>query len=175
MALRIAVDVRHIKDFGIGTYIRNLIHALAEVDRENKYLLASVSPDIPELTGLPPNFELAVYHPAKRRYWDHIAYAWFLKSLAPDLVHMPVNEMPFFMPKPYVVTIHDMSSFLFGGHHGVRDNMRLYGFRRGLLRADKVIAVSEATQRDVENLLAIPARRIRMVYSAPDPRFFEVS
>ncbi len=34
-----------------------------------------------------------------------------------------------------------------------------------------MIAVSDATRRDVENLLGIPAKRIRLVYSAPDPRF----
>jgi glycosyltransferase involved in cell wall biosynthesis len=88
---------------------------------------------------------------------------------------MPVNTLPFFMPKPYVVTVHDMSSFLFGGKAGIREDMRLYGFRRGLLCADRVIAVSEATQHDVERLLGIPAARIRLVYSAPDPRFFEIT
>ena len=37
--LRIVIDVRHIKDFGIGTYIRNLVKALGELDQENQYLL----------------------------------------------------------------------------------------------------------------------------------------
>ena len=37
--LRIVIDVRHIKDFGIGTYIRNLVKALGELDQENRYLL----------------------------------------------------------------------------------------------------------------------------------------
>jgi glycosyltransferase involved in cell wall biosynthesis len=172
MGLRIAIDVRHVGDFGIGTYIRNLVHALAAIDRENHYFLASQTPEIPDLAGLPSNFEIAVYSPPQRKIWDAFAYSWFLKNLVPDLVHMPVNDMPLFMPRPYVVTVHDMSSFLFGGKAGMRESLRLYGFRRGLLNADRVIAVSEATLRDVENLLAIPAKRIRLVYSAPDPRFF---
>ena len=172
MPLRIVIDVRHIRDFGIGTYIRNLIRALAEIDAENQYLLASDNPDEPELSGLPGNFEFAVYHPPKRRIWEHFSYGWFLRSLAPDLIHMPLNQTPFFMPQPYVVTIHDVSSFLFGSHSGMRENIRLYGFRRGLLRSSCVIAVSDATKRDVENLLGVPGERIRQVYSAPDPRFF---
>jgi glycosyltransferase involved in cell wall biosynthesis len=172
MALRIVFDVSHIKDFGIGTYIRNLLYALAGIDSENRYLLATDKPEVPELAGLPANFELAHYHPPGRTYLEHVSYPWFLKSLAPDLIHLPVHEMPFLTPRPYVVTVHDMSNFLFGGRSGIRENMRLYAFRRCLLRADRVLAVSEATQRDVENLLAIPARRIRRVYSAPDPRFF---
>jgi len=73
------------------------------------------------------------------------------------------------------VTIHDMSSFLFGAMSGFRENLRLYSFRRGLVRADRVIAVSAATRRDVENALGVPHHRIRRVYSAPDPRFFGAS
>jgi glycosyltransferase involved in cell wall biosynthesis len=77
------------------------------------------------------------------------------------------------MRKPYVVTIHDMSSLLFDAGRGWRNNLRLYRFRKGLLRADRVIAVSSATRRDVENLMGVPPERIRMVYSAPSPEFFE--
>jgi glycosyltransferase involved in cell wall biosynthesis len=75
------------------------------------------------------------------------------------------------MPRPYVVTIHDMSSLLFGDATQMRTTSRLFLFRRGLLRAARVIAVSGATRRDVENVLGIPASRIRQIYDAPDPRF----
>lgn len=175
MALRIVIDVRHIRDFGIGTYIRNLVQALAVIDQVNQYILVSSEPETPEFAGLPSNFEIAFYKPPRRRFWENFSYGWFLRSLAPDLIHMPVNQMPFWMPRPYVVTIHDVSTFLFGPHSGLRENVRLYRFRRGMLRARCVIAVSEATRRDVENLLAIPAERLRQVYSAPDPRFFDRS
>ena len=172
MPLRIVLDIRHLRDFGPGTYIRNLVRALGVIDTKNHYSLVSETTETPDLPKLPPNFQVVVHHPPKRAILDHLSFPWFLRSLAPDLVHMPVNEIPLLMPSPYVVTIHDMSDFLFGGGSGMRDNYRLYRFRRGLLKADKVIAVSEATQRDVENLLAVPPDRIRTIYSAPDPRFF---
>ena len=34
--LKIVMDARRIRDFGIGTYIRNLIHALATADQHNR-------------------------------------------------------------------------------------------------------------------------------------------
>jgi len=49
--------------------------------------------------------------------------------------------------------------------------LRRYRFRRGLLRAERVIAVSEATKRDCENVLGVPTERIVRVYNAPDPGF----
>ena len=75
------------------------------------------------------------------------------------------------MMRPYVVTVHDMSSLLFEQRSGVRMQLRRYRFRRGLLRARCVIAVSDATRRDVQNLMGVPAARIRRVYNAPDTGF----
>src|SRR6185295_9795308 len=87
------------------------------------------------------------------------------------LYHIPVNRVPLFMCKPYVVTIHDMSSLLFDKRKSWKNSLRQYRFRRGLLRADQVIAVSAATRRDVENMMGVPPDRIRLVYSAPSPEF----
>ena len=50
--------------------------------------------------------------------------------------------------------------------------LRRFRFRRGLLRADRVIAVSEATKRDVENEMGVPPEPHPRVYNAPDPAFF---
>lgn len=170
--LRVVIDVRHIKDFGIGTYIRNLVKALSELDTHNQYLLAANHKDVPDLPVLTPNFETVVYHEPKKPYWDNVTYPWFLKGIAPDVVHLPINNVPLLMRSRYVVTIHDMSSFLFDGRSGFRESIRLHRFRQGLQRADRVIAVSTATRRDVENLLGIRPDRMRLVYSAPDPNFF---
>jgi len=171
MPLRIVIDVRHIRDFGIGTYIRNLVHGLAALDRENHYVLVAPGPDEPELAELPENFETAVYPRQDTDWVNQFSFYFFLRQLGADLVHIPLNSVPLLMPRPYVVTIHDMSSLLFGDATQMRTTSRLFLFRRGLLRASRVIAVSGATRRDVENVLGIPASRIRQIYDAPDPRF----
>jgi glycosyltransferase involved in cell wall biosynthesis len=49
---------------------------------------------------------------------------------------------------------------------------RRFLLRRGLLRAKAIMAVSEATRRDVHDALGIPADRIRVAYNAPNPDFF---
>lgn len=173
MPFRIVIDARRIGDFGIGTYIRNLVHALAEIDQENHYMLLALRPDEPELSGLPPNFCI-VPHPRPDTHWmEHFALYFALREMGADVVHIPLNSVPLLMPRPYVVTIHDMSSLLFSGQAQVRTNFRMFLFRRGLLRAATVIAVSGATRRDVENVLGIPGSRIRQIYDALDPRFLE--
>ena len=95
----------------------------------------------------------------------------FLRKLEADLFHIPLNAVPLLMPKPYLVTVHDMSTLLFASQQGYGNRLRHFYLRRGLIRADRVIAVSMATCRDVEAVLGIPASRMRVVYNAPDPTF----
>jgi len=174
MPLHIAIDVRRIRDFGIGTYIRSLVHALSAIDRENRYTLISGGGDARTLAGLPENFSAAVYSRGDNTAFDHVAFPLFLRGIAPDLVHIPLNRVPLLLMRPYVVTIHDMANLLFPeGRSGLRMQLRRYRFRRGLLRARCVIAVSEATRRDVQNLMGVRPERIRRVYNAPDPGFYQ--
>jgi len=170
---KVVIDVRRVRDFGIGTYIRNLTHALAELDKINRYVLVGFRQDQPLLAGLPGNFQLAAYSRRDDDRWDNLAFPIFLRRFSADLVHIPLNRVPLVLPRPYVVTIHDMASLLFERRSGARMNVRRFRFRRGLQRADRVIAVSEATRRDVQKLLGIPAERVRVVYNAPDPEFFD--
>jgi glycosyltransferase involved in cell wall biosynthesis len=176
MPLQIALDTRRVADFGIGTYIRNLVRALARVDGRNRYKLITTGQAVPEFADLPPNFESAVFPGAKKEGTGQgglaqIRYGLFLRKLEADLFHIPLNAVPLWMPKPYLVTIHDMSTLLFASQLGYRNRLRHFYLRRGLLRADRVMAVSMATCRDVEAVLGIPASRISVVYNAPDPTF----
>jgi glycosyltransferase involved in cell wall biosynthesis len=165
-----------VADFGIGTYIRNLVRALARVDNRNQYKLITTEQAVPEFADLPPNFETAIFPGANKKGIGQdglaqIRYGLFLRKLDADLFHIPLNAVPLLMPKPYLVTIHDMSTLLFASQLGYRNRLRHFYLRRGLLRADRVMAVSMATCRDVEAVLGIPASRIRVVYNAPDPTF----
>ena len=175
MPLRIVCDVRRVRDFGIGTYIHGLLHALAAIDRSNEYVLVALPNDQSDqgaFSGLPPNFKTVTYRKTDLYSSNHVAFPLFLHRLQPSLVHIPLNRVPLFMREPYVVTIHDMASLLFGSGSGLRMQARRYLLRRGLLRAKCIMAGSEATRRDVHDALGIPANRIRLAYNAPNPDFF---
>ena len=170
--LKIVIDARRIRDFGIGTYIRNLIFALAKADQKNQYEIVVSPAQTPLVSGLPPQFQISTYTRDDTRAAEEIALPLFLRHFSANVYHMPLNRVPFFMPKPYVVTVHDLASLLYSEDSGMRMNIRRYRFRRSLLRAGKILAVSAATRRDVVQTLSIPADRVRLVYSAPAPEFF---
>ncbi len=169
MAIRVAIDVRRIGDFGIGTHIRNLIHGLGRLDRQNQYLLVTHEPSTSALKGLGPNFERVHFAPPRHPLLRRAAFPLFLRRLAADVYHIPLNAVPLAMPRPYVVTVHDMSSLIYP--QPMPGGVRIWRFRRGLRRAARVIAVSEATRRDIVDVLGIPAGRIQVIYNAPDPAF----
>src|ERR1700730_15122399 len=104
--LKIVIDARRIRDFGIGTYIRNLVHALAAVDRSNRYVVVAYPADAQLGGSFLASFETTFYHAGDSRPADHIAFPWFLHRFSADVHHLPLNLVPLLMVKPYVVTIH---------------------------------------------------------------------
>ena len=173
--LHIVIDARRIRDFGIGTYIRSLVRALSAIDSINRYTLVSGPEDVRDLAGLPENFRTAVYARQDERHVDNFLFPMFLRGLRPDLVHVPLNRVPLLMIQPYVVTVHDLANLFFEWeeYSKLRIQLRRIRLQRGLARASRVIAVSEATRADVERIAGVPPNRLRLVYNAPDPGFLQ--
>ncbi|MEO8098412.1 MAG: glycosyltransferase family 1 protein [Acidobacteriota bacterium] len=168
--LHIAIDIRRLDFFGIGTYIRNLVMALSRLDSVNQYTLIML-PSTTPLPGLGPNFRTATFSRPDTDVVQNASFPVFIKKLKVDLCHIPLNSVAYWMPRPYVVTIHDLSSITYKAAGGVREALHRERYRRGAVRATRVIAVSNATRRDLESVLGIEPERIRTIYSAPDPAF----
>ena len=54
--MKIAIDVRRMTEFGVGTYTRNVIRALARMDSKNEYFLLGLPEKAREIGVLPENF-----------------------------------------------------------------------------------------------------------------------
>ena len=174
MPLHIVIDARRVRDFGIGTYIRNIARSLSLLDAENQYTLIAHPDDAAELAGLGPNFRIAPFGMGDRGLKHNFSFPGFLRSLKASLYHIPLNSVAWAMPRPYVVTIHDLSSLLFPQRRDFRFTLHQQRYRRGVVRAARVIAVSNATRRDLEAILHLSSDRLSTIYSAPDPAFTSV-
>jgi hypothetical protein len=62
--LRIAIDARKLHDYGIGTYVRNLVYWLARLDFDDRYVLLCRPRDVEYVRSLGTRFEpwLAARH-----------------------------------------------------------------------------------------------------------------
>lgn len=91
------------------------------------------------------------------------------------LLHCPDFIAPRCRPCRAVVTIHDLAFLHFPGildGDGQRYYQRVY---ESVWHADAVIAVSDATRRDITQLLGLPHSRIDLVYEAAAPVFQSVA
>src|SRR6266852_6230741 len=89
MALRIVLDTRRVADFGIGTYIRNLVRTLAKMDTSNRYTLITPVHEVPEFADLPSNFETARYQKRGTAGFAQFGFTVFLRKFAADVFHIP--------------------------------------------------------------------------------------
>jgi glycosyltransferase involved in cell wall biosynthesis len=172
--VKIAIDIRRMTEFGVGTYIRNVVRTLGRLDRENKYLLIGPSSKVEEIGSLPPNFHAVPLHQPERSLKGWWEFRAVLRRLDCDLVHVPnIFSVPRALPCPYVMTVHDMLEHMSLGRKR-NDLWRSVHFQltmRVLRGAARIFAVSNFTKMEMEKLFGIPPERIEVVYNAIDERF----
>ena len=161
-------------EFGVGTYIRNVVRTLAQLDRVSKYFLIGSPDKVAECSPLPPNFHAVALGGGDDTLQGNLAFRAVVRRLECDVVHIPhLFWIPRGLSCPYVLTVHDLLEHMYGSRNAssLRRSVHFYLTRRVLRRAARVIAVSQFTKNEIEKLLAIPDARIEVVYNAIDERF----
>lgn len=186
--MRIGFDLRPLQlssqVMGIGVYIFNLIHALADMDRESHYVFPMIEgKDMPsfrfppsfkyEFEKLPPTFEdhLNVLR-------DKLSLHKIVDKYKLDVAHFtsPLELKIHFDLKSHnhrsIITIHDLTP-LFYGDLIFRRKRRLLKPIFDLLvkdipRVGNIIAVSKNTKKDLMERLNIPEEKITVIYEGAD-------
>jgi glycosyltransferase involved in cell wall biosynthesis len=172
--VKIAIDIRRITEFGVATYTRNVVRALARIDRGNQYLLLGSPKEAAEIGPLPGNFTcvpLVEPNSTPRGYFDCRAT---IKRFGCDIAHIPhLFSLPRNLPCPYVMTVHDVLEHMYGAGEGssLRRSLHFHLTRHVLRGAKRILAVSKFTKSEIEKLFAIPSQRIEVIYNAIDERF----
>jgi glycosyltransferase involved in cell wall biosynthesis len=172
--VKVAIDIRRMTEFGVGTYIRNVVRTLARLDCDSEYFLIGSPAKVAECGALPPNFQSIALLGRDTTLKGNLEFRAIVKRLACDLVHIPhLFWIPRGLSCPYVLTVHDLLEHMYGTRNAssMRRSLHFYLTRRVLQRAARVIAVSQFTRNEIEKLLAIPDDRIEVVYNAIDERF----
>ena len=151
MAMKIAIDARKWRDYGIGTYVRNLVRHLASLDRETTYFLFCDRADEPTLRDLAENFVPVVEDSTGYSLQEHITIPVKLHKLGAQLLHSPHYVLPLLCRTRSIVTIHDCIHLLFPQY---LPNRMAYHYARVMMgsairRSDLVLTVSEASRRDI--------------------------
>lgn len=173
MSYRIAIDARKIRDFGIGTYVRNLILELAEIDADNRYFLFVGPDDVDALPDLPDHFETVIQRAPVYSIRELYALSWQLLRLKIDLYHATHYVLPLWVPCKAVVTIHDIIHLLYPEY--LPNRLAFFYaermIRHGLHRGDRVITVSHNTRSDLRDYFGVKGRKIEVVHNGIEQSF----
>src|ERR1700726_2937812 len=171
--MRVAIDIRRAGDFGIGTYIRNIINQLARTDSETEYLLIGEQRHLQQLDPLPENFMLLDYAYEPGSFHTHMHLPFLLRKYGVDILHMPWFYAPAVVPTRLVLTVHDLTDVLAPpvGATPLVQAGRLYFARRALARAERILAVSHSSKRELSRVFGAPKKKTEVISNALDERF----
>jgi glycosyltransferase involved in cell wall biosynthesis len=174
--VRIAIDARKLRDYGVGTYVRNLLRHLSRLDHSTEYVLLCQQQDcgIPQTLG--PNFRAIPESSPAYSLREQVKVPMDLWREKPDLFHAPHYVLPPLTPCRSVVTIHDCIHLRFPQY---LPNRLGYAYARSSMwfathRSSRILTVSEASKRDILHYFHVPETKIEVIYNAIDERFNEV-
>ena len=187
--MRIGIDARTILNpekgeaIGVGHYTYQLIKNLLDIDHENEYVIffdfRVREKDVKKFTR--PNTTIKFYPFSDYKKYLPGAYNEILgtATLAKenlDIVHStsPLSRIPVAYRGKTVVTFHDLAIYKcpqsFSAVKSAHDKT-VYNLM--VKKADKIIAVSESTKKDLQEIFRLPEDKIKVIYSGLDKRFFE--
>jgi glycosyltransferase involved in cell wall biosynthesis len=158
---------------GTEHYTFELLAALAQIDRQNRYTLYCNQPPA-ALPPLGPNFSLR--HIPFPRLWTHVRLSAELALHPPDVLFVPAHVLPLGVPlrrrMRTVVTIHDMGYMRFPESHtpSQRRELRL-STKWSARNAGRLIAISNTTRDDLVRYADAPPEKISVVHHGVSPRF----
>jgi len=154
---------------GISRYGRNLLPALRALP-ENEYTVylgdRNIPPDFQPDARFHLRFSrLPTRRPPVRILWEQLFLPLALARGGARLLHSLGYVQPLLCPGRSVVTIHDLSFLIYPSHFNRTNRLYLSVFtRQAAARADRTIADSANTKRDVVRLLGVPEEKVAVVY-----------
>jgi len=171
--VRIGIDVRKLHDFGIGTYIRNIVRQLARLDGDSEYVLLARPQDCETLSAIGPNFRSVSETSGNYSIAEQLTIPWALRREGVTLFHAPHYVLPPLVSCKSVVTIHDCIHLMFPQY--LPNRLALAYSRLSIdlaaKRATRVMTVSESSKRDILRFVDVPADKIDVIHNAYDVRF----
>ncbi len=168
--MKIGIDARKIRDFGIGTHIENLIRYIPEFDRENEYLIFHSPQDKDDIPQTAPNIRLVPDTSPKYSIRELVVLPVKMAIQRLDLFHATHYTLPPLRPCQGIVTIHDVIHLRFPEY---LPHPAAYYYAKGMMSAaaqsaKKVITVSECSRQDIIRYLGVPEKKVEVVYNGID-------
>lgn len=158
------------KHGGIGRYAEELLFAMLELDKANKYYIIyndSINRNTYDKLELLPHTELIYSHARHYGFEEQILLPKLLKALPLDVTFFPNFNHPVLFKGNFVVTIHDMVHHKISGHK-LKNRIYFYGYKYIMghaCRASRAIVTpSLASKQEISEIFPECEEKIEVVY-----------
>lgn len=156
---------------GLGNYSRDLVRVLADFYPDNEYVLYNPKPKKVHRLELSSNMREVL---PDSKFWKKFSSIWRQKAISKqitddkiDIYHGLSGELPAALPSKVkkVVTIHDLIFVRYPELYSFFDRkIHFKKFANACKVADKIIAISEQTKKDVVEFLKVDPNKIEVIY-----------
>lgn len=176
--MKIAFDAKRFfhNTSGLGNYSRDLIRILSKYYPENQYLLLHKNKS-ERGSDILENSNVTFVETSKGTMSRQFKMGKDAQKENADIFHGLSGELPLkWGKKPIkkVVTIHDLIFVRYPQYYSFFDKkIHLWKFKKAAKTADKIIAISEQTKRDIIQHLKVPESKIEVIYQGCHKAFKE--
>lgn len=176
--MKIAFDAKRFfhNTSGLGNYSRDLVRILSEYEPENEYLLLNKNKSERGKEILErPNVQFI--ETSKGNLSRQMKMGKDAQKQGADIFHGLSGELPLkWDPTPIkkVVTIHDLIFVRYPQYYSFFDRkIHFWKFKKAADTADRIIAISEQTKKDIIQYLKVPETKIEVIYQGCHHAFKE--
>ncbi|MGG5207541.1 glycosyltransferase family 4 protein [Chryseobacterium sp. MIQD13] len=176
--MKIAFDAKRFfhNTSGLGNYSRDLVRILSQYYPENEYLLLNKkSSERGKEIQEKPNVRFV--QTSKGSLSRQLKMGKDAQKAGVDIFHGLSGELPMKWgkePVKKIVTIHDLIFMRYPQYYSFFDRkIHLWKFKKAAASADKIIAISEQTKRDIITYLKVPESKIEVIYQGCHQAFKE--
>jgi glycosyltransferase involved in cell wall biosynthesis len=182
--LKIGLDLINLPTLfsGSGRYVSQLINGLAEIDKENEYILFLNKNIANQLSFENPRFQKIVLNLSYLKILPLNQLYFFFRSifsrLKLDILHSPISLSPLFLFNSLkrVVTIHDLA-FKFFPQNFSQLELIWANFAQPICfkKVEKIVAVSETTKKDILKFYNVSEEKITVIHHCVSLKLPKVS
>ncbi|HLC99714.1 MAG TPA: glycosyltransferase family 1 protein [Patescibacteria group bacterium] len=169
--MRIGIDCRVLEEkepAGTSLYTLELVRSLLFIDQKNQYVLFFQKPPYYAVSFNQPNAAIVTVGKLTGAripfVSSHIAFSFSLAKHGLDVFHAPANTLPIGFGGKTVLTIHDLAIYRNPEWFPRQSFATRVLVPRSLAKATHIIAVSESTKNDLQQIFRVPQERVSVIY-----------
>lgn len=176
--MKIAFDAKRFfhNTSGLGNYSRDLVRILSKYYPENQYLLLNKNKS-ERGSDILENSDVTFVETSKGTMSRQFKMGKDAQKENADIFHGLSGELPLkWDKKPIkkIVSIHDLIFVRYPQYYSFFDRkIHFWKFKKAANSADKIIAISEQTKRDIIQYLKVPESKIEVIYQGCHKAFKE--